>query len=240
MPASAINTATSLFFATYVSLQPLSAAIGKRVGQTYWLGFIAIGWGVLTLGHAFIKTETQLIAVRLLIGICEASFYLTVVSYLSLFCPRCDLAFRIAIFYGSYAIAGAFGGLIAYGAFHIPGNLHDWQYLFIIEGCCTLLNAIITPFWLARAPSDSWFLNETEKAFANNRMILDAPANLGSRYKLSRRDIRAACLDWKLWAVLPFNILASIAAQGFSIFFPIVVKVGIPHYSVERPNLMVF
>jgi len=65
MPTSAINTATSLFFATYVPLQPFSASIGKKVGQTYWLGIIGVGWGVLTLGHAFIKTESQLIAIRL-------------------------------------------------------------------------------------------------------------------------------------------------------------------------------
>lgn len=138
MPATAINTATSLFFATFVPLQPVSVAVGKRVGQSYWLGFIGLGWGILTLCHAFIKTEAQLIAVRLLIGVFEAGFYPTCVSFLATFYPRFSLAFRIALFYGSYAIAGAFGGLIAYGCFHIDGPLWGWQYLFIIEGGSTL------------------------------------------------------------------------------------------------------
>lgn len=53
-----------------------------------------------------------LIAVRLLIGLFEAGFYPTCVSYLSFFYPRFDLAIRIAIFYGQYAIAGAFAGAI--------------------------------------------------------------------------------------------------------------------------------
>lgn len=65
-----------------------------------------MGWGILTLCHAFVKTEAQLIAVRLLIGVFEAGFYPTTVSFLSTFYPRFDLAFRIALFYGSYAIAG--------------------------------------------------------------------------------------------------------------------------------------
>ena len=138
MPATAINTATSLFFATFVPLQPVSVAVGKRLGQSYWLGFIGLGWGILTLCHAFIKTEAQLIAVRLLIGVFEAGFYPTCVSFLTTFYPRFDLAFRIALFYGSYAIAGAFGGLIAYGCFHINGPLWGWQYLFIIEGASSL------------------------------------------------------------------------------------------------------
>lgn len=214
-----------MFFCTFVPLQPVSAAIGKRLGQAVWLSIISMCWGVLTLSHAFVKTEPQLIAVRLLIGVFEAGFYPTCVSYLSLFYPRFDLAFRIALFYGSYAIAGAFGGLIAYGCFHIKGALHGWQYLFIIEGACTIGVALITPFWLARGPSKAWFLNEAERAYADRRMIIDAAANLDSTYKLSRRDIWEAIKDWKLWGVLPFNILASVAPQGFTIFFPIVVKV---------------
>lgn len=94
MPADAVNTATTLFFCTFVPLQPVSVAIGKRVGQAYWLSFIAFGWGILILSHAFIKTESQLIGIRLLIGVFEAGFYPTTVSYLSLFYPRFDLAFR--------------------------------------------------------------------------------------------------------------------------------------------------
>jgi len=225
MRPEAINTATSLFFATFVPLQPVSVMIGKKVGQSTYLGIIALGWGILTLSHAWVKTEPQLIAVRLLIGVFESGFYPTCVSYLSLFYPRFDLAFRIALFYGSYAIAGAFGGLIAYGCFKIDGAMHGWQYLFIIEGAFTIAIAIVTPFWLAKAPGQSWFLTAEEKEFAERRMVLDSSANLDSRFKLSKRDVVEAVTDWKLWAVLPFNVLASVAPQGFTIFMPIVIKV---------------
>jgi MFS family permease len=225
MPASAINTATSLFFATYVPLQPFSAALGKKVGQSYWLGIIGLGWGVLTLGHAFVKTESQLIAIRLLIGVCEAGFYPTVVTYMSLFYPRYDLAFRIALFYGSYAIAGAFGGIIAYGCFNINGSLYPWQYLFIIEGTCSIAIALATPFWLPKAPGSSWFLTPAQRSYAENRMIIDSINNKDATYKLTKRDVIEAIKDWKLWFVLPFNILTSVPPQGFTIFFPLVVKV---------------
>lgn len=225
MSPTAINTATSLFFATFVPLQPVSVIIGKKVGQSTYLGIIALGWGILTLSHAWVKNEAQLIAIRLLIGAFEAGFYPTCVSYLSLFYPRFDLAFRIALFYGSYAIAGAFGGLIAYGCFRIDGSMHGWQYLFIIEGTITIAIALVTPFWLAKSPGQSWFLSEDQKLFAERRMVLDSAANLDSRFKLSKRDFVEAIKDWKLWAVLPFNVLASIAPQGFTIFLPIVIKV---------------
>jgi hypothetical protein len=53
-----------------------------------------------------------LIATRLLIGLLEAGFYPTAVAYLSFFYRRYDLAVRVALFYGQYAIAGAFSGAI--------------------------------------------------------------------------------------------------------------------------------
>jgi MFS family permease len=225
MSPTAINTATSLFFATFVPLQPVSVIIGKKVGQSTYLGIIGLGWGILTLCHAWVKNEAHLIAIRLLIGVFEAGFYPTCVSYLSLFYPRFDLAFRIALFYGSYAIAGAFGGLIAYGCFQIDGSMHGWQYLFIIEGTATIGIALATPFWLAKSPGQSWFLNEQEKLFAERRMVVDSAANLDSRFKMSKRDFFEAVKDWKLWAILPFNVIASTAPQGFTIFLPIVIKV---------------
>ncbi|MDI1492718.1 MAG: hypothetical protein OHK93_004500 [Ramalina farinacea] len=43
---NAFNTATSLFFAAYVPLQPVSAAIVKKVGQPLFLGIIGLGWGL--------------------------------------------------------------------------------------------------------------------------------------------------------------------------------------------------
>lgn len=61
----------------FVPLQPVSTAIGKRVGQARWLAIISLGWGIVTLAHAFVKTKGQVIAVRLLIGVFEAGFYPT-------------------------------------------------------------------------------------------------------------------------------------------------------------------
>ena len=77
-----------------------------------------IGWGVSTLAHAFVRGKGSLIAVRLMIGAFEAGFYPTAVTYLSTFYGRYDMAVRIGLFYGQYAVAGAFSGSIG-----MPCNL---------------------------------------------------------------------------------------------------------------------
>jgi uncharacterized membrane protein len=59
---------------------------------------------------------------------------------MTLFYKRDEMAFRIAIFYGSATIAAAFTGLMAYGVFGLNSSaLKGWQILFIIEGAINFI-----------------------------------------------------------------------------------------------------
>ncbi|CAG9945349.1 unnamed protein product [Clonostachys rosea f. rosea IK726] len=242
---SDLNLSVSLFFITFVLFQPPSAALGRIVGPKHWIPFMTFAWGAVTIGQAFIKGRGALIAMRLVIGVFEAGFYPTCVSYLSFFYTRFDLAIRIAIFYGQYAIAGAFAGAISFGIFHLKsGSLHNWQYLFIIEGVLTCAVAIIAWFMLPAGPGSAWFLTAEERKFATERMQRDTALYIRHEYgedgleedRLTRRDIIEALKDWKLWFVLVFNICASVPTQAFSVFMPLVVQ-GLGYSSIEA-NLM--
>ncbi|UKZ83338.1 hypothetical protein TrVFT333_011146 [Trichoderma virens FT-333] len=240
-----LNLAVSLFFITFVLFQPPSAAMGRWVGPQNWIPFLAFSWGALTIGQAFIKGRGALIAIRLVIGLFEAGFYPTCVSYLSFFYGRFDLAVRVAIFYGQYAIAGAFSGAISFGVFHLKsGSLLNWQYLFIIEGSLTCFVAILAWFLLPRGPGSAWFLKQEEREFAAERMRRDTALFIQHEYgkdglekdRLSKRDAIEAAKDWKFYGVIFFNICASVPTQAFSIFLPLVLQ-GLGFASIQA-NLM--
>ncbi|KAJ5625310.1 hypothetical protein N7510_001619 [Penicillium lagena] len=229
-----VNNAVSLFYVTFVIFQPISSACGRLVGPTYWMPFLMSTWGILTLCNAFIHGRSQLIALRLLIGLFEAGFYPTVLFYLSTFYTRFDLATRIGVFYGQYAIAGAFSGAIAYGIFQLKGALHDWQYLFIIEGSLTVFVALLAFLLLPKEPGSAWFLSAAEREYAVQRIRIDNERYVLKEYgatntgevsqRLTKRDIIETAKDWKLWSVLICNICASVPSQAFSVFLPVVVQ----------------
>lgn len=74
-PQSQGDFVHDLFFATYIPFQPLAASIGGRVGHpVYTVGTLVV-WGILTVCHAFVKNDAQLIAVRILMGLAECGFY---------------------------------------------------------------------------------------------------------------------------------------------------------------------
>lgn len=46
---------------------------------------------------------------------------------------------RVAYWFGFAAVAGAFGGLLAYGIHHTEGFIAHWRLLFILEVCSSYM-----------------------------------------------------------------------------------------------------
>jgi Na+/melibiose symporter-like transporter len=87
------------------------------------------------------------------------------------------------MFYGQYAIAGALGGLLAYGVFSkfphdsnadgSPKGWRSWQILFLLEGGSTVVLAMIGFLWLPHSAKTAWFLTPDERAWAEERIRRD-------------------------------------------------------------------
>jgi MFS family permease len=91
---------------------------------------------------------------------------------LSFFYKRSELGKRVAIYYSSSSLSGAFSGLLSYAIFHIKSDkLAGWQILFIIEGGLTICVAIVAFFVLPGYPSTVKFLTPEEKKVAIMRYV---------------------------------------------------------------------
>ena len=192
-----LNVAVACFFAFFVLLQPFGAAAGRKIGMARWVPSVMALWGACTAGHVLIKTKGELIAIRIFIGILEAGFYPTTVSYLSLFYTRFEFARRLGLFYGQYAIAGALGGLLSYAVFSRfpPSEEPDaetgwqsWQVLFILEGGVTVIVALVGFFWLPRSADTAWFLTPQERVWAEERVRRDREGSLPSSKDFNIED----------------------------------------------------
>jgi hypothetical protein len=61
-----------LFFITYVLLQPPATVVLRKVGPRIFLPTITLLWGMCMIAFGFVKNWTDLIALRLILGIFEA------------------------------------------------------------------------------------------------------------------------------------------------------------------------
>ncbi|EEH44217.2 uncharacterized protein PADG_00506 [Paracoccidioides brasiliensis Pb18] len=182
-----LNTAVAWFYVFFVTLQPLGAAAGRRFGISRWVPSVMTLWGLCTLSHIWVRKRWQLITLRIMLGTLEAGFYPVAVSYLSLFYTRFEFGRRLGLFYGSYGISGALGGVVAFIVFSLfppsedpkdntaasSDTIKPWQVLFLVEGCLTIVIAIIGFFWLPRSAGTAWFFKTEERAWAEQRILID-------------------------------------------------------------------
>lgn len=209
----------------------------KRFSGKIILPLLMTSWGAMALLQTACKSFASILVVRLLLSIFEAGFFAGTVFYLTLFYTRGELAFRIAIFFGSALLASAFSGILAFGVFQIKHpNVKGWMWLFFIEGGMTVVVGIIAFFWLPASPQTAWFLNEDQREVATHRTLRDGSSEVGERLNWK------ACVEswrewgWKctLWCVISFTYAVAFATTAN--FLPIVLqRLG---YSTVKTNLL--
>ena len=77
---------------------------------------------------------------------------------------------RMAYWFGFAAVAGAFGGLIAFGVQHAHAAVPNWKLLFIVEGLPTVLIGLLSMLILPNRPEETTMLNEKERELALERV----------------------------------------------------------------------
>jgi MFS family permease len=195
----------------------------KKWGANTILAVAMVGWSVTTLGTGFIHNYHQGIAVRLLLGTFEAALFPSLAFVVSTVYSREQQAKRIAVLYGASALSGAFGGLIAYGI-QLMGTrrgMAPWRWLFIIEGCISIVIGFALWITLPRNSEKAWFLNAEERAQMSARIQRDAKSN-GDK-KFAWKYVRMAVSD-------PLILISSIALFcstiplfGFGTFLPTII-----------------
>jgi MFS family permease len=90
--------------------------------------------GTVSVSMAAVSNFAGILVCRFLLGAFEAGLFPGVIYFMSLWYPRKMQAIRLGFFSSFSALAGAFGGLLAYGISQIKSpKLAPWQLIFIVS-----------------------------------------------------------------------------------------------------------
>lgn len=127
-----------VFFITYVLFQPPATILCRKIGARRFLGGICLLWGIVMvrirtishhdrhscphtrltagqLSHGLINKWTDMIPLRLLLGLFEAGFFPGCLYLISTWYTRYELHQRYSLFYLVGCVVTGFGGILAYG-----------------------------------------------------------------------------------------------------------------------------
>jgi MFS family permease len=213
------NICLTVFFVPYVVCEVPSNVLLKKFKPHAWLSFCMVCFGVVSIGQGFVANYGGLITTRILLGVFESGMFPGCFYLLSMWYRRDEAQTRYSFFFASTSLAGAFGGLIAYGVNHINGShgLEGWRWLFIIEGALTAFIAFILFWCLSDFPENSSLLNENERAFLKAKLALDVGDSCHG-VNMTRKDVLEVFKEWKVWVAgfMYFGLI--IPAYGYAYF----------------------
>jgi len=224
--------AVSILFVTYLLSELPSNLVLKKFRPSRWIAFITTAWGVIATLTGIVQSYGGLIACRLLLGAVEGGLFPGLAVYLTLFYTKKELALRIGYLFVSAALAGACGGLLAYGIGHMDGlaGQRGWRWIMILEGLPTFVLGIATWFLLADSPETAFYLTAKEKELMSVRRARQM-GQTTSAQEFHWEDVKKGLADWKVWVFCVGQFGVDTMLYGFSTFLPTIIKGINPQYS---------
>jgi MFS family permease len=170
-----------------------------------------------------ISNYSGFLAARFFLGVAESGLFPGVVFYLSMWYRRNEQHYRVALFFSAAALAGAFGGILAFGIAKMKdvGGLNGWRWIFILEGLLTVVISIASYFFISNYPRTAKFITEKERAFIEHRLATDTDATRNEPF--SWTNVILALKDPKVYLYcLGFHTM-SLPLYTLSLFLPSII-----------------
>ncbi|KAF8706648.1 mfs general substrate transporter, partial [Rhizoctonia solani] len=185
------------------------------------IGVVTIAWGAASSLQAVAFNYAGVTTARYFLGLFEAGFGPVIPFYYSLFYLKSEHGFRTSFFISAAPLAGAFGGLIAYGVQHIHSHIATWRILFLIEGLPTILVGIIVLLLLPSRPETTKWLTEDERKLAQRRLNREVASEGRS---INWKHVIMSFTDYKAWMICLMYQSLNVALSSISVFLPTIVK----------------
>ncbi|KAJ5889521.1 hypothetical protein N7504_010331 [Penicillium tannophilum] len=226
--------AVSILFVTYCFFEVPSNLVIKKLKPSRYIATIAVLWGIIATLTGITQNYGGLIACRVLLGVVEAGLFPGFLTYLTIFYNKREIALRTGYLFSSAAIAGAFGGLLAYGIGFMDGicGMRGWRWIMILEGIPTVILGVATWFFLADDPDTAYYLNEEERALVV-RLRSRYVGQTESAQKFHWADVKEGALDWKIYAFCIGQFGVDTMLYGYSTFLPTIIE-GMGDWSVPQ------
>ncbi|EEY14609.1 high-affinity nicotinic acid transporter [Verticillium alfalfae VaMs.102] len=233
------STAVSVFFATYVAFMVPFVLALKKLKTHRAIAVMAFAWSIVTIGTAFIKSYSGLLACRILLGVCESGFFPCISLYITMVYNRHEQGLRFSYLFAATAFSGMFGGLVATGITKIgnTGGLQSWSWLYIIEGLISLTVVPWAWFGLPEYPAKArWWTPEQRDTM--ERRELKRQEYMGTE-TFEWSQVFSALQDWRLYTGALIQFFQDVILYGFSSFLPSILRDGLGFSRLEAQYLSV-
>lgn len=222
----------SIFIFTIANVAfQLPATLAVRfVGPRLWFATITFLFGLLTMCTAFIHRWSQMIVLRVLLGISMSGIYPGLTYLISTWYLRREQQLRFAFLQSGEVSVFATGNIVNFGLNHLDGKagLAGWRWMYLVQGLITCVLGIVTYWWMVDFPENAQrsyrFLSDREARLAASR-IQDDRADLVPE-PFSWGVLLVHFKDWKIYGFACMFFLLNLITTALAYFLPIILQSG--------------
>jgi len=223
-----------IFYVGLVLFQ-VPGCIGYRIfPPSRWIAFGVCGWAVASLLQCAAYSLAGELVCRIFLGAFEGLFGTGIVYYLSLWYHRTELGVRVFWFLGPTAIAGAFGGLVAFGIGLIDNPTPAWKWLFLIEALPCFCLGLFCLYWLPDRPLKNSRFSGKDQEIAEARYHSESYDEAGD---MQKKHFVQALADWRVYAQAAIYLPTAAMLSSISGFLPTIVS-NLGYTKATTANLM--
>ncbi|KAG0652965.1 Pantothenate transporter liz1 [Hyphodiscus hymeniophilus] len=225
----------------YIIGQWPSNFILTRVRAHIWIPFLEIGWTIFTFSLAGAKTYNQMLALRFVVGLFEAGYWLALYYILGSWYNKRELGKRNGILQSAVSIAPIFSGFLQAGIYNsLNGHagLAGWRWLFVINGVISLPLAILAYFFLPDTPGTAkpnWLFTERDVKIARERMSRVGRVPEGKPY--TAKVILGYLTSWK---TILFTLIFTKLISSFDKLYTFLTLTAMQPFGTQPSTSFVF
>lgn len=229
-----------IFFVSYCAFQVPSNLMAQKATPSFWFPSIMACWGVVMTCMGLIVDYRGLFWSRFFLGMFLAGLFPGICFYLSTWYNRAELQMRLAVFFAVGSAAASFEGALASCIVQMDnlGGLEGWRWIFVLEGCLSVIVGIFSYMFLTNHPKNAEFLTEEEKELLIVRIKQDegwpcidqqskAQIMEYAAHELHRRtwhNVKSAFFDWQSYSHAIIYLSIHAVFYGITIQAPILIK----------------
>lgn len=128
---------------------------------------------------------------------------------------------RVFWFLGPTSIAGAFGGLIAYGIGHIETSTPAWKWLFLIEALPAFCLGLFCLYWMPDRPLKNARFSGMDQEIAEARYRNESFDKAGP---IQKKHLVWTVTDWRLYMQAAIYLPTAGLISSISGFLPTIIR----------------
>ncbi|KAJ6257331.1 Vitamin H transporter [Drechslerella dactyloides] len=228
-----ISTGLALFYVCYVVFDFPSNLIMSKLSPHVWLSRIVLCVGIVGACHAALSAVWNYYLIRLILGIVIAGMWPGMAYYVTLFYPPSLTGKRIGYYFTAAQVSAAVVSLVSAGFQKMNGygGLVGYEWMFLIYGLVTAIDAILLLWWLPDRPFPPgesrklrWYyryLPRQVPALATERdrkVHYEEMTRVYHAPPWGIRDLGKVMLDWRIWplTVMYFGVVGvGIGVQNY-------------------------